>query len=992
MCGSDSKCGRNWTDFAIQSNRQSNWLSSRLQALQPHTRASSANTNTEMISGFKSQLTIIAGAILLFTFYVASSGAEDRRALRAPFAIARDQSIARVPTTNRLDLVISLPVRNRVGLERLINDIYNPASPNFHKYLSVKQFTDEFGPSEQDYQTVRHWAETNGFTVRATHPNRLLLDVCATAADLEKTFRVKMGVYRHPTEPRTYYAPDTDPSLDSTLPILGIGGFNNFSSPRPVSDHSHAANVSSGAQPLGGTGSGPGGVFAGADFRAAYAPNVTLTGAGQSVALVQFDGYHTSDILAYESSNGLPSVTITNILLDGATGAEDGSGADSEVSGDIEMVMAMSPGAQIMVYEAPNIAGLDASYGGSAAVGFLDILNRIATDNSSKQISCSWGVTLLDIYAAPDFLNYVSSVDQTFEEFEAQGQSFFQAAGDFGAWYGGVNIFGYGVFEPLDNPYITLVGGTSLTTSGPGGSYISETVWNMTNANSPTLHSASAGGVSSTYAIPQWQQGIAMASNQGSINMRNIPDVAAVAINILVMAHNGSSLADGGTSYAAPLWAGFIALVNQQAAINGQAPIGFANPVIYRIGNGSGYSSAFHDISTGSNTNFYQLGIFRNLGSQTQFFAVPGYDLCSGWGTPAGQSLISALVASPDPLDLTPMASFAASGPVGGPFNITSQTYVLTNSGTSSIKWGLVNTSAWLNVSSPGGTLEPAGSSTSNTVSLSLAAASLVPGVYCATVWATNLTSGTAQSFEFTLEVGQPLVKNEGFETGDLAYWLGSAGFYDGYDGDNYTYWNDPFPSVGIMTAAETVHSGTYSLEMFTGGGTFLPNYATNCLSQTLPTLSGQLYLISFWLFQEAGDGPNSPPTNEFAVFWNGTSIFDQVYLQPTSLMNQRVASASGTSTVLQFRATGSYIYLSDLSVTPIPPVAFQTVTQTNGQIAFSWNAVTNLTYQLQYTTNLSQMTWTNIGQPIMPTNPSASAFDFTGPDPQRFYRLVLLP
>ncbi len=161
-----------------------------------------------------------------------------------------------------------------------------------------------------------------------------------------------------------------------------------------------------------------------------------------------------------------------------------------------------------------------------------------------------------------------------------------------------------------------------MSTTGPGGSYVSETVWNRNNGV------GSSGGISPTYAIPWWQQGVSMAANQGSTTMRNVPDVAFTAENIYVAYGNGASGNFGGTSCAAPLWAGYIALVNQQAAAQSTPSVGFINPFIYSLG------QDFNDITVGNNFN---------SSSPSQFSAAAGYDLCTGWGTP-GNALIPALI------------------------------------------------------------------------------------------------------------------------------------------------------------------------------------------------------------------------------------------------------------------------------------------------------------------------------------------------------------
>src|SRR6185312_1810396 len=391
----------------------------------------------------------------------------------------------------------------------------------------------------------------------------------------------------------------------------------------------------------------------------------------QVVGLLQFDGYDSNDIAYYENLAGLPAISLTNILIDGFDG--NPAGQEVEVCLDIEMAMAMAPGlSKIILYEAPNPSP------------FEDILNRMVTDNAAKQLSCSW-------YQPHGVSNAVT--DQIFQQMAAQGQMFFNASGDFDAY---TNLIDF----PGDSPYITQVGGTSLTTDGTG-TWSSESVWNW------GLGHGSGGGISTQYPIPSWQTNISMASNQGSITKRNIPDVALTADNIYVRAANNNYNV-GGTSAAAPLWAGFMALVNQQAANSGKPPVGFINPLVDAIGTGANYATTLHDITTGNNTW---------SSSPTKFFAVSGYDLCTGWGTPLGQKTIDAF-ANPESLLITPLTGFASAGGFGGPFTITSQTFALTNVGTNSLTWTLANTSAWLNVSSSGGTLTPGGAAADVTVSL----------------------------------------------------------------------------------------------------------------------------------------------------------------------------------------------------------------------------------------------------------------------------------
>ncbi|HUC86218.1 MAG TPA: hypothetical protein VL970_13560, partial [Candidatus Acidoferrales bacterium] len=203
-----------------------------------------------------------------------------------------------------------------------------------------------------------------------------------------------------------------------------------------------------------------------------------------------------------------------------------------------------------------------------------------------------------------------------------------------------------GIFQFEDSPLVTLVGGTTLTSTGPGGIWASEKVWNNGYDPFDGHEDAGGGGVSLVYAIPSWQTNINMTTNMGSTTMRNIPDVALTADDIYIWG-DGSPIADiGGTSCAAPLWAGFMSLVNQQIVSDNKSPIGFINPTIYALAEQPDYTNLFHDIVVGNNTNLVQTNLY---------YAVPGYDLCSGWGTPNGSGLINALVAAAPVAPLTPI-------------------------------------------------------------------------------------------------------------------------------------------------------------------------------------------------------------------------------------------------------------------------------------------------------------------------------------------------
>jgi uncharacterized repeat protein (TIGR03803 family) len=618
-----------------------------------------------------------------------------------PAAVMALRPVGSLPATNRLNLAIGLPLRNQETLTNLLQQLYDPASPNYRQYLTPEQFTERFGPAESDYQAVIAFAQSNGFSVTGAHPNRMLVDVNASAADIEKALHVTLGVYQHPTEARAFFAPPNEPSLDLPVRVLHISGLDNYVLPRPCLATT-PLDAATGATPQ--TGSGPSGLYIGKDFRAAYAPGVSLTGSGQSVGLFELDGYYAPDIAAYQSQAGLPGVTLTNVLLNGFDGTP-GSG-NIEVALDIDMASAMAPGlAAVIVYE-----GLVPD----------DVLNRMATDNLAKQLSSSWGWSPLDATAV-----------QIFQQFAAQGQSMFQASGDTDAYPGAV-------MSPADDPYITIVGGTTLTTSN--GAWVSETVWNWGGGV------GSSGGISTRYALPSWQQGIDMSTNQGSTTMRNIPDVALTADNVFVVADNGTQYRVGGTSCAAPLWAGFMGMVNQLALAGGEPVAGFINPAVYALGKRAGYTSSLHDIATGNN---------QSAVSPSKYSAVPGYDLCTGWGTPTGSDLIYAL-GFPEPLKISPTTDALFTGPVGGPFGPAPQSYLLTNQGSGALDWTLAGGAPWLSVTPTNGTLAAGGPAAAVTVSLATSASNLPPGTYTATLSFTNLNNHFGQSRSIRLAIVTP--------------------------------------------------------------------------------------------------------------------------------------------------------------------------------------------------------------------------------------------
>ena len=717
-------------------------------------------SSTWSVSGWTG---LLAGLVWLHSA-IAARG-EERTTLRGhvPRVVARLQASGRLPADTNLDLAIGLPLRNRQALTNLLDQLYDPAGTNYHKFLTSAEFTRRFGPTEADYQAVMDFARTSGFLVTGTHANRVLLDVRASVGRIETAFRTVLRVYPRPAGAGEFYSPEIEPSVPSGVPIQDLSGLDNFEPPHPLDLRLKAVGREAGGVVVtsNATGSGPGGDFTGKDFRAAYAPGVTNDGAGQIIGLFEFGPYYTNDIYRYETNAGLPTtIVVSNVLLNGVSGVPAGTNADDgEEALDIDMALSMAPGATVLVYEGNN---------GN------DIFNRMASDNLARQMSCSFGYSPMP-----------ASTEQIFQQFAAQGQSMFVASGD-----GGAYPFTPGAISPqAEDPYLTIVGGTSLTTGGPGGAWISESAWG-----------GSGGGTSTRWGIPGWQAGISMQSNLGSATLRNIPDVAMLADTVIFwFLKNGSPGTVGGTSAAAPLWAGFTALINQEAARRGQPPIGFLNPAIYALGKGpvASYRTAFHDIVTGSNH---------------KYDAVAGYDLCTGWGTPTGSNTINALLGT-GTKDFTLYASPGLPPFVRGSAAVTTIT-VLPMSGFS----GPVN----LSVSNlPAGVSATLSSSITTTTSvLTLTSSNTAPtGSFSPILIGSS--GGLTHVFPLTLSIEAPVPGEIGINISSFynrsGFYTDGARFSGGADGVGFGYpatllgrspgWNGVLFALGPGNALDLISS-----------------------------------------------------------------------------------------------------------------------------------------------------------------------------------------
>jgi len=543
---------------------------------------------------------LAAAAFLLCASTLLQAQTVHTTQLRPAVISGRASFVARMDASQTLQLDLVLPLRDSAGLKSFLADLYDPSSPSYHHYLTPAAFTARFGPTAEQYEAVLRFAKNYGLEVTGGSRDGMDVQVKGTVAAVETALHVSMRVYQHPTESRTFYAPDAEPTLDLPFSLWHISGLDNYSLPRPL--YSRRSNLTASgvsAQSVSAqatTGSGPSASYLGSDMRAAYYGSGSLTGAGQNLGLLEFAGTNLADVTTYYKNAGQTnSVPVSQISTDGAstTCAYSSGCDDSEQTLDITQALGMAPGLASLVL-----------YVGNSDTAILAALTTHSPLPTT--IGCSWGWSPAD----------PTALDPYFQKLAAQGQSFFAASGDNSTWTTSNPAW------PADDAYVTSVGGTDLVTASAAGAWAAETAW----ANS-------SGGISTTkIAIPAWQQlsGVITSSNHASSTYRNGPDVAANAnYTFYVCANQTACTANsyGGTSFAAPMWAGYLALVNQQLAAGSQSPAGFINPTIYAQNVTSAYSTNFHDITSGTSGSYS---------------AVAGYDLVTGWGSP-NSGLLAAL-------------------------------------------------------------------------------------------------------------------------------------------------------------------------------------------------------------------------------------------------------------------------------------------------------------------------------------------------------------
>jgi kumamolisin len=478
--------------------------------------------------------------------------------------------------------------------------------------LTRAQYRQRHGADPNAIKLVRAFAKEYGLAVApdSPSPERRAIKLTGTTASMQKAFGVTLS---HTTqEGVTYRIREGSITLPAALvgPVEAVLGLDNRPQAKP---HFRV---------LGQTGDLSGNIAQGTGFAHPHAAaNISYTpvqvaqlyqfppnasGAGETIGIIELGGgYKTTDLATYFKSLGQKAPTVSAVLVDGGKNSPtNANSADGEVMLDIEVSASVAPGANIVVYFTPN-----------TDQGFIDAISTAVHDtkNQPSVISISWGAA--ESNWTTQSLN---ALDAACQSAAALGVTITVATGDDGSTdgvTGGQNHVDF----PASSPHVLACGGTKL--QGSGSTISSETVWNELTTND----GATGGGVSNVFPLPSWQANSNVPKPTTSTGGRGIPDVAGDAdpttgYSILV---DGQNMTIGGTSAVAPLWAGLIAVANAQ---NGKSA-GFIQPAIYAAKG----KAAFNDITSGTNYS----------GTPVGFKAGPGWDACTGLGSPIGTKLIA---------------------------------------------------------------------------------------------------------------------------------------------------------------------------------------------------------------------------------------------------------------------------------------------------------------------------------------------------------------
>jgi len=519
-----------------------------------------------------------------------------------PAAVAIAQRLSAAPAGNGLDIVVGLNPRNPARLDATIQAMYTPGSALYHHYLTPAQFTADFGPTVAQYNAVLSYLRSAGLRITDTSPNRMLIGAHGTIGQIEQAFHVTINNYRDPHTGLTFYANDRVPSAPASLAglISGVVGLTNIDQRHPMFVRKDPNTRSSLPTP--------------------YSPQQMETGYGAMPLILDGQGgngettsilaegnfakHGPSDLVQFENYYHLPHVPVTII-----GSSNDNSTNLIEPAIDTQWSTSMAPNmASLRIYIAKDLQN----------VSFVKMENTWANDPAAGPVAS-------ESYGECETQDPTIHLEnQIFAQGASEGRTVFISAGDSDApeCTDSSGMPEAGDSAMASSPYVTAASGTTLVLNN-NASYGGETVWNgVCGGGAPC---GTGGAPSLVFKEPFYQKGIAIIDQTG---MRGVGDLAADAdpnsgVNVVFDGHLIGQF--GGTSLSAPLLNGMFIDIDSALAVNHMSPVGFANPALYKIGESSLAARAYHDVTVGNNylpnTNF-------------GYFAGPGWDFPTGWGSP----------------------------------------------------------------------------------------------------------------------------------------------------------------------------------------------------------------------------------------------------------------------------------------------------------------------------------------------------------------------
>jgi subtilase family serine protease len=510
--------------------------------------------------------------------------------------VAKSTLVSTLDAGKEINAILSLPLSDSAGAAQFAQRVSNPKDEFYRKYITPQEFAARYGANADDYAALKEWAISNGLTIVHESLARTFLTVHGAVSQFQSLFKTQLNNYRSP-DSKEFYSASVTPTVPAAIAnkVVSVIGLTNSVQTAPLAKVYKTFGEDAPA-PVGGTdvlgGTGPGGAYAPADLRTAYRIPHFGGAAPQTVAVFEQGGFFRYDVETYLNRMKLPHPAVTFVGVNGFSGYVYDFSIELEAVLDIDMVIAINPQVkEVVAYEDGN---------DPFGVALVDALDQVATDNKAQILSISYGVD--EVEQTTDQMN---AENTALTQLAAQGITVLASSGDNGA-YGRTGANSYPALleapDPGSQPLVTCVGGTSLTT-GQNEVYITEQAWNRLGEG----EGATGGGVSSYWPIPAWQPPNLTTFNGGSATYRNVPDVAAVGDPITGVAvyskPNGGWLQIGGTSASAPIWAGYLSILDSglQYIAAGQT-LGFFNPTLYNV-------AWLYSVLDGSNGNVGDFGI-----------------------------------------------------------------------------------------------------------------------------------------------------------------------------------------------------------------------------------------------------------------------------------------------------------------------------------------------------------------------------------------------